>query len=67
VPADVLAELQREVGQRQAAEVLSRQPEVAGATPVADGAGTTVNSMKVTISGFTIQGGWPSDVSAGPA
>ena len=24
--------------------------------------GTTANSMKVTISGFTIQGGWPSDV-----
>ena len=24
--------------------------------------GTTANSMKVTISGFTIQGGWPSNV-----
>ena len=24
--------------------------------------GATANSMKVTISGFTIQGGWPSDV-----
>src|SRR5580692_1737440 len=39
-------ELQGEVGQRQAADVLGRQPEVAGAAPVADGRGRAADRLQ---------------------
>src|SRR5487761_1263182 len=53
----VLPELQREVGKRQAAHVLRRQPEVAWAAPIVDGLRRTATHRLCLAGGYPRQAG----------